>query len=425
MTTVATAEVFRPNTRTLPAAAPLYLLLLGFPLWWVLGAGYFVWPLLTFPLLLSLIVRRRVVFPPRFGVWVLFLAWMMLSRSELHGTAGSNAFLWRAAVYVSATVLFLYVFNAPRQHVSDKALVGLLVLFWVEVIAAGFVGIAFPRVTFHTPLEAIVPASFKNDATVQATLHPGFAEVQKILGYPVGRPRVLFPYANHWGACVGVLTPFALAAVALMRRTPARRVLIGVIVLSVVPLVFSLDRGVWLALCLALLYLSVRFVRPGNARAVGAGAVVLLGTTALVAATPLAGLTQDRVSKESNSNTTRLNVYATTTEQVKASPLLGYGSPTSPSVGVRSPPAGTQSQIGLVTFSHGVPALILFIGWFVLTAVHSGRRGSTVGTFAHLAILIGLVEMAFYSFLPTTLHVIMIAAALAWRDVVYPSPEAS
>jgi polysaccharide biosynthesis protein PslJ len=423
MSTVAAPHVFRPTTRTLPAAAPLYLLLLSFPIWWVLGAGYFIWPLLTLPLALALLLRRRVVFPPHFGVWLLFLACMLLSRYELQGSAGSNAFLWRASVYVSATVLFLYVYNAPRRDVSDRALVGLLVLFWIEVVAAGFVGLAFPHVTFHTPLESLVPASFASDETVQQTLHPGFSEVQNILGYPVGRPRVLFPYANHWGACVGVLTPFALLAVTRMRRGLGRRALIGAIVLSVVPLVFSLDRGVWLALCVGLLYLCVRFVRPSNARAVGAGAVVLIGIAVLVAVTPLGTLTQDRVSKESNSNNTRLNVYATTTEQVKASPLLGYGSPTAPSVGVSAPPAGTQSQIGLVTFSHGLPALALFIGWFMLSAVRTARRGSTVATFAHLAILIGLVEMAFYSFLPTTLHVIMIAAAVAWRDVVPPWPE--
>jgi hypothetical protein len=40
---------------------------------------------------------------------------------------------------------------------------------------------------------------------------------------------------------------------------------------------------------------------------------------------------------------------------------------------------------------------------------------------ASVCMLIVIVELGYYNFMPTTLHVIMVAAALAWRDIVYPS----
>lgn len=90
----------------------MYALLVCYPVWWALGAGYLIWPLLTFPLLLSLLMQRTLRVPRGFGLWLLFLAWMLLSGLQLSGF--SFMFVWRAPVYGSATVLYLYVYNAPR-----------------------------------------------------------------------------------------------------------------------------------------------------------------------------------------------------------------------------------------------------------------------------------------------------------------------
>jgi hypothetical protein len=401
----------------MPAAWPLYGVVLSFPVWWALGAAYFIWPLLTFPLLLSLLLRRKIYVPPRFGLWVLFLAWMLLSSSQLDRHSGTLAFAWRAATYFSATILFLYVFNADRDQLSNKTIRNVLTLFWVELIAGGFLGVLFPSFSFGTPVEHHLPASVLDAETIRLMVHPHFSEVMTFLGYPVGRPSVLFPYSNQWGACVGVLIPGALAAMIAMTRGTRRRLLTLLLIASIVPIIFSLNRGMWLALAAAAVYVVLRYARLGNIRTVAAAGAVLAVAAAIVVATPLGSVFNDRLTKHSNSTATRLSVYDNTTQQVRQSPFFGYGSPR-PSADPNSPPLGTQGQFFLLVYSHGIPGLVFFISWFGMTVLRSFRRRSRDHLWAHVAIIIFLIEMPFYSFMPTTLHVIMLPAALIWRDVV-------
>ena len=75
----ATASAVGTGVRTSSSAWPLYALFVALPIWWVLGAAYFIWPLLTFPLLFVFLMRGNIKLPPRFGVWLLFLAWMLIA----------------------------------------------------------------------------------------------------------------------------------------------------------------------------------------------------------------------------------------------------------------------------------------------------------------------------------------------------------
>jgi polysaccharide biosynthesis protein PslJ len=390
--------------------------------WWALGAGYLIWPLLTFPLLLSLLMQRTLRVPRGFSLWLLFLGWMLVSGLQLSGF--SFMFFWRAAVYGSATVLFLYVYNAPRRQLADRAIIGALVLFWLEVVAAGYLGVLFPHVSFRAPLASVVPGYLARDGVAQAMLHPGFAEVMTFLGYPVGRPKALFAYSNHWGACVAVLTPFAIAAMTQMRRGLKRQIVGAALLLSVVPVVVSLDRAVWIALVVGLGYGALRSARRSSARARAAGIATLAIAVAAVAATPLATLAGDRVGNDSQSTITRLTVYDQTKAAVEQSPLFGYGSPKATSrAAATGPPAGTQGQIPLVVYSHGVPGFLFFVAWFAYGLIRSRARASAGRFAAHLALLVAAIEMPFYSLLPTTLHVLMVASALAWRDIEVPATE--
>jgi O-antigen ligase len=400
----------------------LYAVLLAYPVWWALGAAYFIWPLLTAPLAIALLIRRDIKVPPRFGLWLLFLAWMLLSGSQL--TEMSFAFVWRALIYLSATVLFLYVFNASRARIPDRTVVIVLALFFAEVIIAGAVGVAFPTVTFDTPLGKLLPSALLGDELVQATVHPGLSDVMVILGYPVGRPKALFAYTNQWGACAALLVPFAIAAFGYVRR-PSNRVALGAcVLLAVVPLIVSLNRGVWLTLGLALAYTALRFARLKNAKALVGGVALLVTVAAIVYATPLSTLAHDRVSTESASTNTRLSLYASLREQVREAPLLGVGSPSVRTEEGTAPPVGTQGQLPLLAYSHGIPGLLLFLAWFGHAAFRSGQRAVRAHFSGHLAILVAILLMPFYSLLPVALHVVMIAAALVWRDVARPEPRA-
>jgi O-antigen ligase len=173
----------------------------------------------------------------------------------------------------------------------------------------------------------------------------------------------------------------------------------------------------WVALAAAAVYVGVRHARARNVRSMLGGAAVLAIAAAMIFATPLGTVFNDRVTKHSNSTQTRLGVYRDTTQQVRQSPLFGYGSPRA-SADPNSPPLGTQGQLFLVLFAHGIPGLAFFVAWFGSGVLRSFRRRSRDHLWAHLAIIVFLIEMPFYSFMPTTLHIIMLPAALIWRDAV-------
>lgn len=410
------------RTRGLSSAWPLYLLFLALPLWWALGAAYFVWPLLTLPLLFSLLMRREVRLPPRFGLWLLFLAWMLLASVQLDDGMSAALFVYRASLYFSATLLFLYLYNSTRDRLPDKAILKAMTLFWAMVVVGGTVGVFLPHVNFGTPVEALLPDSVLQDKTARYFVHPALSEVMTFLGYPVGRPKTFFAFSNQWGAAVAVLTPFALAALAETKpRSVPRRALTGLLLLAVIPVTVSLNRGLWLSLGLGLFYAAFRLTAQGNARALrasltGAAAVVLL-----ILITPLGGLVQDRFTADRNSNNTRLTVYEATYDALRQSPLFGYGSPTGAQFDANLPELGTQGQAFTVAFSYGVPALALFASWFLLSFLGSRRRGSSLLFWSNASLFILLLELPYYNYMPATLHVGMVAAALAWREVADPA----
>ncbi len=408
--------------RRLGAAWPLYALFVALPLWWALGAAYFIWPLLTAPLLLTLLYRRgNVRIPPRFGVWLLFLGWMLLASVQLDDAMSGALFMYRFSLYVSATLLFLYVYNAPRDRLPDRVVVKAMALFWAVVVVGGFVGVFLPYFSFSTPVEALLPASFLQDKTAYYFVHPAMSEVMTFLGYPVGRPKTLFAYSNQWGAAVGLLTPFALAAVSMSRPGGLeRRGLVLLLILSIVPITVSLNRGLWLSLGIGLLYAALRLAARGNFRALRIGVTAAITIAAVVFATPLGGLVADRLTSEENSNKTRGTVYEATIAEVKKSPLIGYGSPRLSAFDKNLPELGTQGQLFTIVFSYGVPAMLLFTGWFVYTFLRSRPRGSPTRFFANASLLILLLELPYYNHMPTSLHVAMVAAALVWRDLRDP-----
>jgi hypothetical protein len=405
------------GSRVVPASAPLYLFVLSYPVLWALGFAYLAWPLVALlfagPLLLG---DRPVRVPKGFGLWLLFLLWMLLSSTEVDNSLRVALFGWRAVVYVAATVVFLWVFNQPRTVLSDRAVMGPAVLLWSFCVLGGLAGVIWPSVSWHSVAESVLPRSIVHDPTGYAYVHPALVDTKfRALGHAIGRPKALFAYTNQWGAAVGVLTPFAVAAFGAARD--AKRTIIGALLaLSVIPIVVSLNRGLWLALVAALLYIAWRLAVRGNARLL----LTLLGGTAVVAAvvvlSPLGSLLHQRLSSQTNSNDTRAAIYSQTIDQVRSSPVFGFGSPRPTTAQILTGAhVGTQGQFYLVLFSHGIPGLFFFLAFFAVTFVRSCRGRLTTSAAWNVVLLIAGVEMFFYDFVPTTVVLIMVAAALAHR----------
>jgi polysaccharide biosynthesis protein PslJ len=394
---------------------PLWLLFLAFPLWWALGFAAIVWPLMAVPIAAAVFMRGWTSVPRGFGLWILFLVWMVASGTQLEDTEQWIAFTYRVAIYLSATLLFLYVFNAPREQLPARQVTGILTGFWSFAVVGGFLALAFPDGAFTSAAEVLLPPGLSGNAFIYELIHPEFAQVHEFLGYPIPRPKAPFVYTNEWGANIALLTPFVLATWRTVRRSSLRLLVGTMLVASVVPIVVSVNRGLWLSLGLGLIYAAIRLAIRGRIRGLYAlaGFIVLSGL--LIIATPLARVIGDRLATP-HSNATRGSLYVEAAEGVLDSPLLGYGSPRESERNPTAPPVGTHGQFWLVLFSHGIPGAALFLAWLGYAFWQSQRRRSTFHLWMSVVLLIALIQLPYYGMLPVPIHLVMLATALSWRE---------
>ena len=405
----------RPR-RLLTRERQFVLLFPALALSWFVGFSAFFWSTVAFFILLSFLARRDAAVPSRFGIWLLFLAWVPLSAAQLEQGGDALVFLQRYFGFAAATVLFVYVFNSSRRVLSDATIVNGLATYWGILVVGGLVAVVFPYVEYATPVQRLLPGELLQNAYVYGSVHVRFADVQSLLGFPVGRPLMFFGATNAWGAMVALLTPFAFAALEGAASLGRRRLLQALLVVSIVPIVVSLNRGTWLALTVALAYVAIRFALRLNLRSLAwfAGLVGLVG--ALVLSTSLGNLVGERLTQPTASNTSRQTLYDEAIAKTKQSPLIGYGGTRPSDRNPGGPPVGTHSQLLFVAFAHGIPALVLFLGWFGLTLVRSARGLTGPPFWAHVSILVFLVESPYY-LLEGHLPIAMIAAALIWRHL--------
>lgn len=412
----------QPRTARLPHGWPVYALFLGFPLWWVLGLAAFIWPIMAVPMLVSLVAREKVRVPRGFGLYLLFVIWMVASGLQLNGPDRIFGFVYRASLYSSAGILCLYIYNAPKQLLPTSAIVRTMVLFWTIVVAGGIYGILAPAVEFNSLAQSLVPQRLLANGFVYQLVHPATAQVQTFLGYPVPRPKAPFVYTNDWGGAFALLVPLLLAGWSQIRSFARRGLVRLIAVVSLVPVVFSLNRVLWLCIVVGVVYGSMRFAIRGRAGALqGVFAIMAVGSLLFIYG-PTRQLIDDRIATP-HSNQGRTTLYQEATEQVAKSPLLGYGAPRPSKRNPNLPSVGTQGQFWLVLFSHGVPGAALFIGWFTYAFWRTRRAASSTALWCHVVVLLALVQMPFYGWLPPQLHIVLVAIAVAFRESAQPDPQ--
>lgn len=410
-----------PRTPRLPQGWPVYALFLGFPLWWVLGLAAFIWPIMAVPMALSLMARERVRVPRGFGLYLLFVIWMLASGLELTGPDRIFGFVYRASLYASAGILCLYLYNAPKRLLPTSAIVRTMVLFWTIVVAGGIYGILAPAVEFKTLAESLVPQRLLANDFVYQLVHPATAQVQTFLGYPVPRPKAPFVFTNDWGGAFALLVPFLLAGWSQIRSFARRGLVRLIAAVSLVPVVFSLNRVLWLSIVVGVIYGSMRFALRGRVGALqGVFAIMAVGSLLFIYG-PTRQLIDDRIATP-HSNQGRTTLYKEATEQVAKSPLLGYGAPRPSRRNPNLPSVGTQGQFWLVLFSHGIPATVFFVSWFLYAFWRTRRAASSTALWCHVVVLLALVQMPFYGLLSAQLHIVLVAMAVAFRESAQPDP---
>jgi polysaccharide biosynthesis protein PslJ len=403
----------------LPAGWPFLAILVLFPLWYLLGLGGFIWVILAAPMLVHLVVARTWRIPRGFIIWLFFLIWVGLSAIEI--SKGSNWFTYayRAAAYLAATVVFIYLINTDERDLPTRRIINALTVFWAVIVVGGFAAMAAPHFSFSTPTQKLL-GHLGNNKLLIALVHPTLAQAQALggvqaIGHAIARPAAPFAYTNWWGANFAFLIPFVILAIRQARSRLARVGLAGLLVASLVPFIYSINRGAWLSLIIGGLYAWVRFAARRRGRA-GLGGLALLAVVAVaVLATPLGGVVHDRIG-HAGSTSLRLTLIDQSAQGALQSPVVGYGVPLPQPVSQYAlPNVGTQGQLWLVLVSVGIPGTAFFLLW-LLYVFWSSRSVNDPVTFAvHVAILISLPQLPFYGWMPTEMFMVMAVAALVWR----------
>ena len=283
-----------------------------------------------------------------------------------------------------------------------------------------------------------MPKSFQNNTLVQSMLHPALTQVQGILGQAEGRPKAPFDYTDSWGDSLTILLPWLLVAWWTTRRQ--RRKALIVAALALVPLIYSLDRGVWIGMAVSVIYLAVRFAlrgRLGPLAVIGSGLVVV-GIVVLVS--PLHGLISARLTSEQNSNTIRASLNSLALRDAVASPLLGYGDerhqqgsaasiavgPTTDCGNCGQAEAGSTGQLWLLLVCNGFLGTVLYLSFFAYGMWRYRRDMTPYGLAGGLVLLLSFVYMFTYEAVVAPLAFTMLAYALLWRNDIHlrsPEPE--
>ena len=398
----------------------------SWPLWpypailvlWLLGMNYLIWPLIGVVVLLALAQRRSVVIPRRFGLWMLFLAWVVLSATQLSGIDRAMSLTYRLSMYGSATALFLYLCNTKRIDLPTRAIVNLVAVAWSMLIVGGVLGMIAPSIQLQSPVEMVLPRGLTQIPLVEDMVTPSFAKEKAFVGLGIHRTQAPFPYPNAWGSNFVLLLPFAIWSFARFARRGWRLVLGGLLVFSIVPLFFSLNRGAWLALALGVVYAGARLLFAMDVRTIRWMALGITVLVFVVALTPLRGVLLGRID-HGYSDEGRVGRNLVALDLVLQRPFLGYGAPQSSDDNPANASVGTHGQLWLLLVSQGFPGLALYLSWFCYLAVRSGRRlrsARDIRFWPHLVIVLALFMLPYYELLPLQIHTMMIAAALICRD---------
>ena len=240
------------------------------------------------------------------------------------------------------------------------------------MIALGWIGVFKPQFAFTTPMELLLPDVITSDDGAHAILHSHATEFNPRSLNPYYRTAAPYPYTNNWGTGFAILVPCVVAYLTSVRTGWLRTVLLVTAPLALVPAFFTLNRGMFIGLGAGLLYLGVRALMRGDVRLIGSiVGVAIVGWIATLFI-PVTDLISNRV-ENTDSTSDRADLYVQTMAAVVKSPLLGYGAPRLVDTTHGAEPLGTQGQMWMMMYSHGIPALLLFLALLRRRGVAAGR----------------------------------------------------
>jgi len=390
-------------------------LLGGYPVWWLLGVADVSWIIFAIVMGLYLALRGGVRAPRGFLLWVLFLVWVALSATQLRSFGDFTLFGYRAVHYLAATILFLYIYNA-RREISDRLVAGSAFALWLTTIVGGFLGMILPAAVYRSPLSFVLPDALLGNDLVNRMVIRRFAQYDPDAWVPLApRPSAPYLYTNNWGNAYSLLLPLVLIYLFETRGTKRFRWALLTVPLSLIPAIATMNRGMFIGIGIVVVYIAVRYLMQGKVIVAVAALVGIIAAVVVFTLTPLQAQLEER--SESGTNDSRVSVYEETLNDVAQSPLLGMGAPRA-NPNPKLPPVGSHGQFWIVMHSHGIPAVVFFLGWFGSTFIRGLRRKDFAGIAGGSAILVSLVQFTFYGFVPVGMGLLMVACALVLRGPV-------
>ena len=440
----------RPGSRRpLPEHWPLTVALAGFPLWWLLGVAWFMPILLAVPMAMQLARKRRVLLPPGFAVWVLFLVWVLLGVAALGADApgavpGGSPFArllifgYRVAWYLACTVALVWLGNADPRAVSSRRVSQLMGCMFVFTTLGGLLGMLAPTLEINSLLEMVLPHGLRASSFVHSMVHLETADVQSVLGRPEARPKAPYAYSNAWGSNFALYLPFFIVAWFRDGRRWQRVLGPVVLVAAAVPVVYGLNRGLWLCLAVGGVAVLLLALRRGKPTVILATVLVLGAVLVGLLLSPLGTILQERMDNQHSNERRAQLLTATVTSAATGSPVVGFGTtrdvqgafssiaggstPGCHACGV--PALGTQGYLWMVIFSQGLVGAGIFLAFFVRAAGSTWRCRTAVETVAAITLLFFFVQLPVYDALGLPMVTVMSTIALAWRERRLAAPEA-
>ena len=384
-----------------------------FPLWWAMGLSELIWPAFGLLMIGSLLQSQSVAIPRFAMAWVVFLLFVAASGFMLEEQQDVYSWVIRFSQYVSVGLIVPYVLT-HRDRTPARVVFGSVTALFIASVIGGYLGLLLGDFSFRSPLAYVLPGGFQANSFVRDVVNPSFADIERFLGrFEVTRPKAPFTYTNGWGAAMGLLFPFAVHD-AITGFGLSRKLARVALVASVVPIMLSLNQGLWISIAAGAGYAALRAAGRGDSRVVlqlmGVG---LIATIALTA-TPLSNTIQSDLQNP-NATEDRFELYEATLSELPNSPIIGFGGPREVREGL--PPAGTHGQLWIVLFSHGAGGALAYFA-FIAGMFWSTRRYRTnVGLWCHVVIFVSLAQAPFYGHTPQQLAIIMVAAAVGLLDV--------
>jgi O-antigen ligase len=202
-----------------------------------------------------------------------------------------------------------------------------------------------------------------------------------------------------------------------------------VFVIALAPVLYSLDRGLWLGIACTMVYLAVRFAARGKLAMLGifCGVVALAGV--VIITTPAGNLITSRL-QNGKSNAVRGSLSGIAVQDALSSPIIGYGdtrhelgstnsivvgrTQNCKSCGSRS--IGGNGQLWMLLVTNGLLGTGLYLGFFGYAVWRFRRDKTPYGTVGVLVILLGYVFMVTYQAVGPPISFTLLAFVLLWRN---------